>query len=80
MNRDQAKAAVKNFEVIKAFAEGKSIQCRDHTSGVWHTATSSNPNLTHSRLEFRVKPEPQYLYVVEDKSVRVSKYVKVEED
>ena len=69
MNRDQAKAAVKNFEVIEAFAEGKVIQCRDHASGVWRTVEGNNPDLTHLYLEFRVKPEPQYLYVVEDKSV-----------
>lgn len=53
MTREEAKELL---PLIKAFAEGKTIEYREHNGGwqVAHTPTWS------SRLFYRIKPEPKY--------------------
>ena len=58
MTREEAKELL---PLIKAFAEGKTIEERDH-HGDWKEA--KNPILTdsliYSCVEYRIKPEPKY--------------------
>lgn len=59
MNRDEAKGIVKHFEVVKAFAEGKTVQYRSQLTGDWRD--SSGAPTFDSSYEWRVKPEPKVI-------------------
>lgn len=62
MTREQAKTFVENFEIIKAFAEGKDVQYRASLNQAWQNppSTRNNQNLsfTNPPEYYRIKPEP----------------------
>ena len=54
MNRQQAKELL---PIIKAFAEGKTIEIRTNSISKWIETTTPKFDLLH---EYRIKPEPKY--------------------
>lgn len=54
MNRQQAKELL---PIIKAFAEGKTIEIRTNSISKWIETTTPKFDLVH---EYRVKPQPKY--------------------
>jgi hypothetical protein len=61
MNRERAKALL---PIIQAFAEGKEVQVK-YSSG-WGMA--SDPAFGCDEYKFRIKPEPEVIYVNKWKS------------
>ena len=63
MNRERAKELL---PIIQAFAEGKDVQCKDER-GIWHNECADNPNFDGARNStptyWRIKPEPEVIYV-----------------
>jgi hypothetical protein len=57
MNQKEAQGVVRNIEVVKAFAEGKAIQCRgkEYPEGHWYK--TDDPKWL-SDTDYRIKPEP----------------------
>lgn len=54
-------------EVIKAWADGAEIECRDiSVNGYWGEWVDSPIDWDDPHYEFRVKDEPKYLYVYAD--------------
>lgn len=54
MNRDEAKGYIKHAEVIKAFANGDTIEFKSLCTGAW--AKADTPAF-HENYEYRVKPK-----------------------
>lgn len=47
--------ALKNAEIMKAWAEGKQLQYRSGTEGVWFTI--NEPSFDFTVYEYRIKPK-----------------------
>lgn len=45
-------------EILKAYSEGKTIQCQ-YTNGMWFDM-SGEPNFDNAITRYRIKPEPKY--------------------
>ena len=63
MTREQAK---KNLEIIKAFAEGKTVQFRNKEFPQW--TDFDDPQFDSTCGEYRIKPEPRTWWVAVDGS------------
>lgn len=62
MDKRQAEQIIKNFELVKAFANGATIQCRvGHVEPKCWVDTISP--LWDDDFEYRVKPEPEELFI-----------------
>ena len=57
MNRKKAKELM---PIIKAFAEGKTIQYYDSLIDIADWEDCENPNFENLTYKFRIKPEPTY--------------------
>ena len=57
MNRKEAKELM---PIIKAFAEGKTIQYYDSLIDIADWEDCENPNFENLTYKFRIKPEPKY--------------------
>lgn len=57
MNREQAK---KLLPIIQAFADGKSIQIRNHGEEKYYDSTNNNLNFNLDYYDYRIKIEPKY--------------------
>lgn len=55
MNRDEAKQLL---PIIQAFAEGKTVQCRQGISDAWEDLIGNVNFLLHAH-NYRIKPEPR---------------------
>ncbi len=51
------------LEVLKAAAEGKTIQCRSDPRDLWKDLEAHEASWDFSYYEYRAKPEPLTLYV-----------------
>lgn len=64
MNRKETakylQTMAERIKVMNAFVEGKKVQWRPNSLGEWHEC--SNP-AWHPGGEYRIKPEPQVIYV-----------------
>jgi len=59
VNREEAANIVANIEVIKAFAEGKTIQFNQGAK--W--ADTENVGFTMPNVWYRIKPEPKKVWI-----------------
>lgn len=48
----------KHADILRAIADGKEVQFKHRITHAWVQADYINP-ITHSELEWRVKPEPK---------------------
>ena len=48
----------KHAELIKAWADGAEIQCKNYDTGLWHDIPDNEP-LWNLSAEYRIKPEPK---------------------
>lgn len=56
MLRTAAAAIAKNIELIKAYAEGKTIEFKHTVTGEWRALEA--PDFTNLPEHYRIKPEP----------------------
>lgn len=62
MNKKQAEQIIKNFELVKAFANGATIQCTERYVEPKRWVDTLSPVWDDNR-EYRVKPEPEELFI-----------------
>lgn len=73
MTREQIK---QNFEIVKAFSEGKDVQVK-WTDGTWHD--TDNPSFTSA--EYRVKPKEEIIPMdFSDAERLIGKVIRVRQD
>ena len=58
MDRNAAKNILENIEMVKAFAQGKTIQMRYLCDGVDFWKDKQDPLFTGHPENYRIKPEP----------------------
>ena len=63
MDRKTAIALVENIEMVKAYAQGKTIQMRYYSDGTDFWKDKLEPLFTGNPENYRIKPEPVELEV-----------------
>ena len=63
MDRKTAIALVENIEMVKAYAQGKTIQMRYYSDGTDYWRDKLEPLFTGNPENYRIKPEPVELEV-----------------
>lgn len=53
------KTSHKHADVIKAWADGATVQVKGYYTDQWKTISDCETPVWHSELEYRVKPEPK---------------------
>ena len=66
---------IKNWHLVVAFKEGKTIQYRD-SDGVWNDI--ENPGFSREPENYRIKPPPETIFYVEYKTMSGTGRCKVE--
>jgi len=46
------------IEIMQAFEDGKTVECRGESSGIWGKVAVPNPLWNWPDCEYRIKPEP----------------------
>ena len=62
MNRQEAK---KLLPIIKAYSEGAIIQYQPKGHSNWYSAGEGELDFTQPASQYRIKPDPQGLWVLE---------------